>query len=210
MSKKVINAKKINGYVCLRYKEDKYGIHFISEEDNKYEGKRFDLFIWNPNYESPMGGKHNKYNIPEEIVMRAFMLLYPDMNKYYDVYNRLYNKKEVVKVNNSAIDILTKALREQGDMYEKALQQQSEMNRNNIENIIALVTTNNTIAVADNTSEKVVENATVNISCITPEDDEEMIRMTSCDEDYNDEEPIVVEEIEKEDLSFFDSMILDK
>ena len=205
--KKVVVAKKIGGYVCLRYEEDKYGVHFISEEDNKYEGKRFDLFIWNPCYESPMGGKHNKYNIPEELVMRAFIALYPDMNKYYDVYDRLYNNKkesaQMNTVNNNAIDILAKALREQADMYEKALQQQAEMNKKNVENLIAIITGTDT----NNVTEDVTSDDTVNTNfCMPPEDDDSMKDVINYDED----DAVVVDKIEKEDLSYFDNMILNQ
>lgn len=192
MGKKAI---KIGKYTFWIYKD--YVINSQDLNKPSVNGKRHkNIFRWESKYNAPVSGKLNESDYPIEIVMRAFIQLFPEEEKYIEEYNKMFGKKESkVNINSSnSNDILVKALRQQAELYAAALKQQAEMNRVNIENIISLVTNNE----SPTNTEEIVEEIDVptdteeEITDETPDKyeikEEETIVKQNLEEDYDDED----------------------
>lgn len=182
---------KIENYTFWTDSKYNYTIHGQHLDDICIGGKRHtNQYRWNPKYSTYIDGKYNT-ECSQDIVMRAFIALYPDVEKYFTVYENLHNKKKETTqmnttiTNNATVNILIKALREQADMYEKQLQQQAEMNKANIENIIAMATATQDV---QDVQEKEENNPTLTITNdgMPTQNDDDLALKNNCDDTKED------------------------
>ena len=146
---------KIGNYTFWEDTKYKYTLCGQNLDCPKMDTKRSrNLYRWDPRFDTPTYGKLNTFECPVEIVMRAFVIIFSDVKEYSLYYNAIYGNKNTTNVNanttnsvvnntnvdNNTVNILVQALRQQAEMYEKALQQQIALNNANVENLIALAT----------------------------------------------------------------------
>ena len=144
---------KIGNYTFWEDTKYKYTLCGQNLDCPKMDTKRSrNLYRWDPRFDTPTYGKLNTFECPIEIVMRAFVIIFSDVKEYSLYYNAIYGNKNTTNANttnsvvnntnvdNNTVNILVQALRQQAEMYEKALQQQIALNNANIENLIAIAT----------------------------------------------------------------------
>ena len=144
---------KIGNYTFWEDTKYKYTLCGQNLDCPKMDTKRSrNLYRWDPRFDTPTYGKLNTFECPVEIVMRAFVIIFSDVKEYSLYYNAIYGNKNTTNANttnsvvnntnvdNNTVNILVQALRQQAEMYEKALQQQIALNNANIENLIAIAT----------------------------------------------------------------------
>lgn len=149
---------KIGNYTFWEDAKFKYTLCGQNLNDPKMDSKRSrNLYRWDPKFDTPTYGKFNAFECPIEIIMRAFIIIFPEVNEYSLYYNALFGGKVTNSdnnttnttvtnntvdpvTNNTTVNVLIQALRQQAEMYEKALQQQIALNNANVENLIALAT----------------------------------------------------------------------
>ena len=139
---------KIGNYTFWEDTKYKYTLCGQNLDCPKMDTKRSrNLYRWDPRFDTPTYGKLNTFECPVEIVMRAFVIIFSDVKEYSLYYNAFYGNKNTTNsvvnntnVDNNTVNILVQALRQQAEMYEKALQQQIALNNANVENLIAMAT----------------------------------------------------------------------
>lgn len=178
---KAITDKKGNEYTINLYKSSS------SNED-------YNLYRWNPEYQCPRGTNKNSWECPEDILIRAFAALFPEVKKYQDVY---YEKFGGSKKNSKKMSLMESMLRKQTEIIKQQaamISQQAEMIAEQTEYILSI---DSEESIAEDNVE-VIEDFTSELDNINAVDESDVDANDDIEVSSEDDEVIVATQIDNE------------